>query len=898
MRKILLFLALLASVLHLSAQPAEKGTGDIEQSIASSYASIVRYLQNAMKFNVAVPQEKVYLHFDNTGYFANETMWFKAYVVRTDKSAPTDISRVLYVELLNPSGDVIKTQKLYIDDKGQAHGDIKLDTLFGSGFYEVRAYTRYMTNWGTNAVFSRVFPIFETPSEEGAYDSPVIEPKTYRRRDPNNRQAQDEAYTNAVKEGVHGASSAGKVNVSFYPEGGDMVKGKKSRVALLAVRDNGMPFEGKGKVATADGTVVADVATDSLGRGWFYVTPDGGKMVLDMDNDGKTHSFDLPSARDEGCTIALDAVSDDMLLTVQCSPKLCGRLMGYFIMNNGNITFCDTLCAEPKIEIELDRSKMREGVNQLTFISNRGQILAERLFFITPKPSLEDSIFFSTSLTNLKPCCKIGVDVKARPNTTFSFSAIDMKTMNNGKQGNMKTWMLLSSDVRGYIHNVDYYFEADDKEHRQAADMLMLTQGWRRYDWNIMAGLSTFDNPQPIEDKFYIFGQLGEYRKRNPVANVEMEVFLYNQNGESLNGKTVTDSLGNYAFELPFVDGEWNMQIFTRLDDKRKTYRVRIDRQFSPAPRYVTPLESSAYPCDSIRLAPSVANKKGEEEEEPFVPITKKNILLENVTIKAKKRYFTNDNWQYKNESYGSKYASLFYDIDKELDRIYDLGEEQPTLFEFLCKKNALFDNPEMRDLPSPPRNIDSDCMWQGSMSYAGQPIKWIVDNGQRQVILPLDSATLFAAKRILGAEVDTTDLDTDEMYGMVSSKVGATGDDMFPIWMEDYKSLYIVPLSPKERQACVRIYLYSHIKLSTASNKGLRHTYFEGFNTPSTFEMEDYSVIPPMADFRRTIYWAPDVTTDAQGKAHISFFNNSTTDAIYFSAEGMDTDGRIAVSK
>ena len=95
MRRILLFVVLLVSVLHLSAQPAEEGTGINEQTTASSYASIVRYLQNAMKFNVAVPQEKVYLHFDNTGYFANETMWFKAYVVRTDKSAPTDISRVL-----------------------------------------------------------------------------------------------------------------------------------------------------------------------------------------------------------------------------------------------------------------------------------------------------------------------------------------------------------------------------------------------------------------------------------------------------------------------------------------------------------------------------------------------------------------------------------------------------------------------------------------------------------------------------------------------------------------------------------------------------------------------------------------------------------------------------------
>ena len=79
--------------------------------------------------------------------------------------------------------------------------------------------------------------------------------------------------------------------------------------------------------------------------------------------------------------------------------------------------------------------------------------------------------------------------------------------------------------------------------------------------------------------------------------------------------------------------------------------------------------------------------KKKELEEQAKVShyTVSKMYRGENVTIKAKKRYFTNDNWQYKNESYGSKYASLFYDIDKELDRIYDLGEEQPTLFEFLA---------------------------------------------------------------------------------------------------------------------------------------------------------------------------------------------------------------------
>ena len=112
------------------------------------------------QFNLLYPQEKVYLHFDNTGYFIGETIWFKAYVVRADTKKPTDLSGVLYVELLNAAGDVVERRKLKMEE-GQARGDIRLDKLLVSGFYEVRAYTRYMTNWGTGACFSRVFPIFE-----------------------------------------------------------------------------------------------------------------------------------------------------------------------------------------------------------------------------------------------------------------------------------------------------------------------------------------------------------------------------------------------------------------------------------------------------------------------------------------------------------------------------------------------------------------------------------------------------------------------------------------------------------------------------------------------------------------------------------------------------------------
>ena len=164
---------------------------------------ILSYIQKAMNFNKVVPQEKVYLHFDNMGYFENETLWFKAYVTRTYDGHASDLSKVLYVELLNPSGDIVKTCKYPVDSLGVSHGDIRLDSLLTSGYYEVRAYTRYMTNWGTNAVFSRVFPIFKKPKKEGDYSDLTIRTMHFEARDPNNRTSDDSLYQKAIDDGIY-----------------------------------------------------------------------------------------------------------------------------------------------------------------------------------------------------------------------------------------------------------------------------------------------------------------------------------------------------------------------------------------------------------------------------------------------------------------------------------------------------------------------------------------------------------------------------------------------------------------------------------------------------------------------------------------------------------------------
>ena len=107
------------------------------------------------------PEERVYLHFDNTAYYLTETMWFKAYVVSGEDNRPTTLSRVLYVELVAPEGYVVETKKYKINEEGCCNGEFHLNTLLLSGYYEVRAYTRYMLNRGNDAIFSRVFPIYD-----------------------------------------------------------------------------------------------------------------------------------------------------------------------------------------------------------------------------------------------------------------------------------------------------------------------------------------------------------------------------------------------------------------------------------------------------------------------------------------------------------------------------------------------------------------------------------------------------------------------------------------------------------------------------------------------------------------------------------------------------------------
>ena len=141
-------------------------TSTVAQERMQQAEALFQRFKAAATFDYRYPREKVYVHFDNSGYMENDTIWCKAYVVRASSLTPTNLSRVLYTELLNADGQLIEQQILRIDSLGQANGCFALKLPVRAGFYEVRAFTREMTNWGETACFSRVLPVFAAKQKE------------------------------------------------------------------------------------------------------------------------------------------------------------------------------------------------------------------------------------------------------------------------------------------------------------------------------------------------------------------------------------------------------------------------------------------------------------------------------------------------------------------------------------------------------------------------------------------------------------------------------------------------------------------------------------------------------------------------------------------------------------
>ena len=858
--------------------------------------SLRKFVRDIDAFNQAFPQEKVYLHFDNTGYFQGETMWFKAYVMKSGFTEDNVQSRVLYVELINPSGDVIATDKLCIEN-GRAAGAIRLDGLLTSGFYEVIAYTRYMLNQGAAGVFSRVFPVFNAPRRDGDYSRPVIDEFKPANRLPDNRVATE-------------GDAAGRFNVRFFPEGGHLVKGVNNRVAFDITTRDGQSVEAAGELIMPDGNRI-DVSTMREGRGCFDCIPGEEAATLTLiDGKGREIKSRMPVAENRGCALRVYQEDDSVYVCVSRSKDF-DMPLGMLLVKDGRVDAFEVLPGNERLTtLGIVLKDMTAGVNQIALIDEQCNIVAERSIFVYPH-KVPDRINISERDSIFAPCDKITLALSSEAEADISVAIRDADTDINGLQGNIATWMLLSSDLHGFIRNPEYYLESDDEEHRRAADLLMMVQGWRRYDIPVMAGKTVWKQVYPMEDGLYVDGRLRKTKQKTRVDSVDIDVTLYNRDGASFVGRCVSDSSGFYAFKIPDCEGEWTMLLNTSRSGKPMKCGIMIDRNFSPVARRLSYYETVRQPLSDNGILLS-ANKT---TEDLHIPIDKRNHLIKEVKVKGHRLLeLAREGWE--NEQRGAYYASVRYDCDKALDEMHDKGEDVPKLLDWLKNINGFFTGstgsfdhyPLVRyDLETGIRdfvpNIElmrQDFIHNDGMFYKNRPIVWVLDN----VFYTISQCPLSVETYIDNSLVKTiTDLnlDKDKLKEFNEQKAKREEIGMFFEDLEDYKSVYIsedpiiwrryIDVKNLEDFDPVTVFLYSHHSMRV-KNKGQRKTHFNAYNKPETFEMPDYSVLPPMEDYRRTLYWNPNVKTDKKGRATIELYNNSTCKRLAISAEGMTNDG------
>lgn len=819
-------------------------------------------------FNRYLPQEKVYLHFDNTAYFMGEKMWFKAYVLRSDNHHATDVSRVLYVELLDRSGNVVETQKLPIGAMGQADGVFDLRNVLAGGFYEVRAYTRYMLNWDSSWLFSRVFPIFETPGKEGDYSRPSLGKTAWQVR-------KSEKVPTKEKTGISFAKPEDG-NIAFFPEGGHLVENLSCRVAFEIRDRQGLPVNGTGELSCGE-ECLCSVSTSQNGRGVFSLVAQPGKIYsLNLkDKRGRLYRQELPVAEKEGCSMRVTQSGKSWCVTLNTTTSFAQDSLGIVLTAHGALKHVDVVAGSRSIYLSLPDSAIADGVNRVSVVNGAGQVLADRLFFQYPR-TLKDSISVTVKETSLLPSSPINLSFHAPPSTIFSLSVRDADTEKNISSLDCENWLLLAGELHGYVSHPEYYFESDDAEHREAADLLMLVQGWRRYDLSQMMGKKNFKIVHPVEKGLSISGRLKGPQKKAIVSNQNLRFRLYNELGQSLSGNAVTDSLGYYVIEVPPCDGEWNM--FVHIPKK---YSIEIDRNFSPSPRSLSLLELMR-PQDATAAMTSFHYSRNTDEvlEKPAgISMLSRTHMLPTV---VKKKHFWESGIAWDNITEGREVSYLYYNIDKERDRLLDKGEEIPYIYEWLKQKNHAFkgDYRELFDAFNPAFWYDKDVC---DFSYNGNPILWMLDNSPRCITNGLP------------------------FTGTVPLMKSRTIDDM-PVTMGEVKAIYITEAPNVWKRYLVgnawvkignmaTVFVYTH-KMFRKCPKNLRHTFFDGYSPAVEFYSPGYGELPTNEDFRRTLYWNPYVRTNKEGYVDLRICNTGTCRQLIISAEAITPDGNIVKNR
>lgn len=402
-------------------------------------------------FYQLTPLEKAYIHTDKEWYMTGENIWFKAYT--TVDNALGSLSGVFYVDLIDEKDSaVIKT--MWKVSNNSFKGDIYLPIELAEGSYKLKVYSLWMLNT-PEVIYEKYIQIFSTKTSSSSGQK----------------------------------NSTLPVRVHLFPEGGYLVNGLQSKIGFKVTDQYGLPIEKVKMQLEENGAVILVDSATHNGMGTFVFSPDQSKKyTCKFKVNGVWYVPDFPSISESGLVLSVNALSNNHLFfTIQRPALLSNKNIPavWLVGHIGGVSYyAQKIILEDSVTAgAIPIKNLPHGVMNLTLFNENNLPDIERLVFIRKVTAIAPEI--SVVRKGLSKKEKNVFSIKISSDTAMlSISVASAESIKNRfSNASIADYLLFKSEVKGYVHDPAFYFQSNDSLHRAALDMLLLTQGWRRFMW-------------------------------------------------------------------------------------------------------------------------------------------------------------------------------------------------------------------------------------------------------------------------------------------------------------------------------------------------------------------------------------------------------------------------------
>jgi hypothetical protein len=556
--------------------------------------------------------EKVYLHLDKPYYATGDTIYFKAYVTTGERLDLSKISGILRADLINTINKIDQSIKLQLVN-GLGWGDFALPDSLPKGNYRIRAYTQWMRN------------------EENYFEQTIQIGTVHDQKIPESSTARSKA-GNATDD------------MQFFAEAGNLINGIRSKIAFKAIGNNGLSIEAKGIVVDNTGKMITQFTSAHLGMGYFYLQPEAGKTYKATITfaDGSQRMVSLPLADTKGITLAINNDSlPKATVKIESDPAYYkenkGKDYTLLIYSGGLATTVNLELDSMVTTLDILKRRLHTGITRITLFSPTNEPLCERLMFVQNYDQLNLSLNSDKPVYN--PRGKVSIQLNARTRTDsidighFSVSVIDENKVpiEENTETTILTDLLLTSDLKGTVEQPNYYFTNITDITLKNLDLVMLTHGYRRFEWKQVFSHNGVPIAWQPEKSLQISGTAENLLGRH-LAKASVSLISFQQNHFM---STVADDKGNFKFDnLAFIDTA-NF-ILQAVKAKGGKYTKLIYNQEIPPAVKIIPEQIQSDNSNPLIPAGYLENKQKQKEELKKLNFGKSKMLKE-VEIKGKK---------------------------------------------------------------------------------------------------------------------------------------------------------------------------------------------------------------------------------------------------------------------